>query len=455
MITWASTSFSPRAASFRFRNYQDVEVLTHIVSVSPQVSEPAHTKSEIDLPLTGIVSGSIVRFAGWFVLEGPLRQVRVEAVLREFNDKALCSRFAAERSDVTESIQLDPGHAAYGFELSAHRFDLPPSFCIAIWAYIPDENGSEQGVVICEIKGTNSISAPSPKPRFTPVYVVGLGRSGTTVLMRMLSKHPSLVCGTKYPLELCVSAYHAKLLKIATSSAAPETFSMPQIFSGPYAGPNPFASFGIVPEDVLNKIMAQTHEAGIGHAQRSNDIWYASLADHQRKNAPKYFVEKSVPNQLLVNALNYYADSKIVLLVRNPKDIFLSRVRFNRRRGYKDFGEQVAKNFDDWARAQSNECRFLRAIHSNFGERVVHVVKYESLMADSRAVLGRLCESLGIEANGDALNTMLEMTDADQTEHTSHRTKETDWAEEAQFLPSVERIFSSELSTFCEAYGYS
>jgi hypothetical protein len=310
-------------------------------------------------------------------------------------------------------------------------------------------------VVICEIKGTNSISPSSSKPRFAPLYVVGLGRSGTTVLMRMLSKHPSLVCGTKYPLELCVSAYHAKLLKIATSSAAPETFSMPQIFSGPYAGPNPFASFAIVPEDVLNKIMEQTHEAGLEHAQRSNDIWYASLADHQRKSAPTYFIEKSAPDQLLLNALNYYADSKIVLLVRDPKDIFLSRVRFNRRRGYKDFGEQVARNFDDWARAQSNECRFLRAVHQNFGERVVHVVKYESLMADSRAVLGSLCESLGIEANGDALNTMLEMTDADQTEHASHRTKETDWAEEAQFIPSVERIFSSELSSFCEAYGYS
>lgn len=46
---------------------------------------------------------------------------------------------------------------------------------------------------------------------FSPVQVCSLGRSGTTVLMEAMSKHPNIAMASSYPYEYRYSAYMARL----------------------------------------------------------------------------------------------------------------------------------------------------------------------------------------------------------------------------------------------------
>ena len=277
---------------------------TLIANVTPQVSEPALAKSEVDFPQVGPLCGTNLCFAGWFVLQGAPPQVRVEVVLKEFNNKTLSKGVAVERPDVAASIEVEPGSASYGYELRLHRYDLPPSFNLEVWAYF-EANGEAYGVVVCAVAGTNVADEYMNGPQLSPLYVIGLGRSGTTALMRMLSVHPEIICGSNYPLELCISTYHAKNAKIVASIANHEIFSTPQIFSGPLSGPNPFASLEYVDRFVLDEILDRTNRLGVAHAIQLNEIWYRTLASRDNKRLPKYFAEKSVP-EIIVTALNMY-----------------------------------------------------------------------------------------------------------------------------------------------------
>ena len=345
--------------------------------------------SFLDFPVAGRVAGPSVTLAGWFVLPKTVQNVRVAISLKNLDNKHLSEAAVGERTDVQAGTSLVEGVTTHGYEGRVHGYDLPSTFDLDVWAFY-EHGGEAQAIVLASVVGTNRRDEIeiAPEPRLSPVYVIGLARSGTTVLMRMLGAHPAVVCGDKYPMELCVSTFHARLARLAASTADFSAYTKSHLFSeDEVLGPNPFASLNHVDRGILDEILQISSGAFSRAAVEASEAWYRIIANHDGGRRAALFVEKSQPGRALVTALNVYPRARCIVLVRDPREAFLSRTRFNRKRGTKDFGEQSAMDINHWAQMHVEEHRALLFDHEALRDRVVQVIRYEDLMEEPDRIL--------------------------------------------------------------------
>jgi hypothetical protein len=365
--------------------------------------------TSLDLPECGTILGAYITIAGWFTLETDMQGNAPEIIvlLSEFRDKMMGSATASERKDVMRGNVVSSGHIAVGFELRVNSLDLPPKFTLEVRARALKASMRREWT-ICIIQGCLQQVKLSKLRKFRPIYIIGLGRSGTTVLMRMLGEHPSIVVGQKYPLELCVSTYHARLARLACMFSDYSTYSQSDLFSErAVIGANPFSSLDYVDRVPLDWISAATADLFAEAAAMANDVWYDVLARELGKAYATCFVEKVVPGDQLVTDLNAYADARGIVLVRDLRDVFLSRMRFNRKRGDKAFGAESARDDTHWMEMLLDEARSLMCVHQAYLNRFVTIVRYEELMSDPEGTLGRVIQSLDLDLTQSVLKSMV------------------------------------------------
>jgi hypothetical protein len=75
-----------------------------------------------------------------------------------------------------------------------------------------------------------------------PVQLVGVGRSGTTLLMGLLGRHPEIVVASPFPYEIRASRYWTHLLQRLLEPSAPLWSAHPSTFwrNAWWVGLNPF-----------------------------------------------------------------------------------------------------------------------------------------------------------------------------------------------------------------------
>lgn len=412
--------------------------------------------SFVDLPSPGPTVGPCVTVAGWFVIAKRARDVRVIVSLRTLGDKRLTEAIVGPRNDVHAGVLLADDVTAYGYEARVHGYDLPPKFELEVRSHFEQEE-QPQEILLASIAGTNQLHAPTREAAFAPVYVVGLARSGTTVLTRMIGAHPAIACGDKYPLELCASAFYAKMARLAASTADLAGYSKSNLFAeNDLLGPNPFASLNHVDRDVLDEIVRQSSDVYIRAAADATDAWYGTLARTHLSKRAALFVEKSQPGSVLVSSLNVYPRARCILLVRDPRDSFLSKARFNRKRGTKDFGERVARDVAHWAELHIEDHRALIDHYGAFRERFVEVVRYEDLMDNPLQVMSRICTALGVDRSDDVLASMIEVGKDASGHFAEHRTSNggNDSVPNDE-IQSLLPVIVGQLRSFFYDYGYT
>jgi hypothetical protein len=214
---------------------------------------------------------------------------------------------------------------------------------------------------------------PKGSPRDPPVVLLGVSRSGTTLLKEMLDQHPSL-------------------------SIPPESYFIPQLWDrhGEWPDPQRFVSdigrlarvreWGVTPADVRERISDQPAFADAIQAV------YRAYAD--RRGKPRFGDKTPAYMQRLDVLERAFTGAQYVHLVRDGRDAGLSfiemrrRPRFNwsRPRGLAAFAAQ-------WRREVEGARRFGR-------ERAAgryHELRYEDLLADPELTLRQVCGFLGLE----------------------------------------------------------
>lgn len=234
--------------------------------------------------------------------------------------------------------------------------------------------------------------------KLKPVLVHALGRSGTTFLMRLLASHPEIVAHERYPLEF---PPFRSLVFPSDTEAARILASKRWRFDGD--------------EKALYQPLAKQGRLTDSDIQRI----YEQIARNQDKS-PSYFAEKCLPTADIFDAMKRSPELRVITLLRDPRDIFVSAHAFNQKRGVKAFAERFADTEEDIVLYNKRHYEALLAKNTSSPHRTM--VKYEDLIGDCETVLLSLFAWLGVEAS--RFTTTYVSTRAHALEDGSHVTSQ-------------------------------
>jgi len=228
-----------------------------------------------------------------------------------------------------------------------------------------------------------------------PLAVLTHGRSGGTILLEALSRHPELVVCPRWPHEQRPATYVC--FARASLRLVPE---------GEPAGPEPAKSVyenGRSPfssrEPELERDYGDAVLARLDAAARAGvSDFYRRLAATLGKPAVRVFAEKVYVN-LMVEFARQWPRACLVLLVRDPRDALLSASDFFQREAARPqaLTELLEGRFGQaWQRLPA------RLAAARAAGLTVHLARYEELIAAPERTLTQVAEWAQVSADGVA-----------------------------------------------------
>ena len=264
-----------------------------------------------------------------------------------------------------------------------------------------------------------------------PLIIVSQGRSGTTLMVRLLAAHPEIVAHTAYPCEL-------QLLTFA-------------FFRNHPVGGNPkrleFFRFD-GDEELVYRPLAR----GEPYTATSIRAAYQRIGKNLGK-APRYFVEKSFPDIDLEPIVTTFPDLRFIDLRRDPRDVLMSARAFDARRSCRGFRE---RDGDSDETVVLEYRRVFEVMARNLTKAPYHVIRYEDLILKPKPALASLLDWLGLASSTSIVSLMLETIRGYEIAH--HRTASSEVASigrwRREMSPSLQALYAVHLGDFLKYHGY-
>lgn len=295
-------------------------------------------------------------------------------------------------------------------------------------------------------------SAPEPVVRSTelqPLMVAATGRSGTTTMMQLLGSTPSVVFDRVYAYENAYLSYLLALARVPLEGARTndlwrraavdvEDFIARQGVVGgfPWAPSPSIASGG---DGLDDELFAACWEV---FAKRAR-IYAKELGGPSTE--PKYYAETAP--MWVADRVHRVLGGRTIVLVRDPRDQFLSILSFNAKRGRLSFGVKADDTPESYAvRFVERQRPYLeRAIDPGDPHRCA-IVKFEDLTEHRESTAARLSAWLGV-----TLSTDVEV-DHREEHTTSSRQESSRW--KTEMTPDVLEIFREHLFEHIDTIGW-
>jgi hypothetical protein len=388
--------------------------------------------AELDSPRTGSRGNVyVLHVIGW-VVGREVPAVEVEVL---YNGRVIRrSAVRGSRADVAEALGDIPAETPSTFHALIGMIGLKLQAELTVQAVLAD--GSR--VPIGRLDVVRSPLRGDYVPRLQPLMLTCLGRTGSTWVMKLLTSHPEIVVYRRFPYESAPAKYWLHMLRVLSDpsnfleSADADSFHNELH----WVGQNPYWEESVFEQPALENWSARTYvERLAAFCQTNIDDWYLTLARNQRQTAPVYFAEKHMwPNFLPVVTWELYPAAREVFLVRDPRDMALSIMAFDERRGFTGFGRPAGATDEDYLRGEVRQMAHdLRKSWIARRERA-HLLRYEDLVFQPEETLTALVEYLGLDASPPMIAQMLELgaqpvpdlpgTSYDTSMVSQHRTSE-------------------------------
>ena len=380
------------------------------------------------------------RVSGWAAQ--PAKPEMVVPVRITINGRRTRVEAGEVREDLAHSFAGSTGR--YGFHLD--EYPMPLS------AFIDNEVEVVFAATGEPVPGGRAVMPAIGTPRsmsesrLAPVIVTSTGRSGSSLLMGRLARHPEILVARSHPHELKLLSYYALALNTLVSDADRKRSSDPETMLAAknrfFVGYNPYNDA----EDARDPLVAPFWNTTAPDILRDS---FASLtgAHYQRigektcKPAARFFAEKVGTSDLVRQAAHYmFGELSEILLVRDPRDVICSSKSFWKR------------GFEESVRALRGQYGVMSRPRVERGLRQL-VLRYEDLLTQPRATMADLYRFLGASVVDTDVETEQERA-IFRTHGTSSSPAATVGRWRAELTEEEVAVANRELKSVIDAYGY-
>jgi len=377
------------------------------------------------------------RAMAWLALRSPRRWVgRTETLRRE---QALLGGLAWRR------------YAEWRKRLAARRW--PPR---SLPRHARPVTPARPARVMGAAMATNGARPPDPSPWLTPILVDYFTRDGSTFLMRLLQTSPQVALEDQYPFERKYFNYLWRWSRMLDRGQWPSESWSPSALASitqerhlPLLGPPPWHPRSLIASAPGEASMSRRC-FDLAWEEFSARAAWASTAEDADPAVVRYYAEKHLDTYLLDR--HELPPLQLLVLLRDPRDTYVSINAFNRKRGTPAFGRQrVASDREHLDQLLARQRERLRWIAELLLRDDPAVVRYDELVLDTPGVARRLETQLGIDLDSRAAREDAPMRRA----HVSASSPEASvgrWKQELD--PEIAVVFRHELGAELEAVGF-
>jgi len=328
---------------------------------------------------------------------------------------------SVDRPDIAEAFPDVPGARRSGFSLLLDVLNLPPAFDLRVSGIV----GEAEPTPIARVRGRRRAFEPLPLDGPAPLTVTTLGRTGSTLMMTLLSVHPAIAAYNPVGYDARPFAYQLEAALAMTSPASP----MRMIDSAGqgeawWLGRESLSVEALqrLDEPVRELLLGAPVERLLRAAVERAAAFARELGAAQERPDVRYAAEKSGPAYLPRLLRELCADGREIFLVRDFRDVLASMLAFNAKRGYAAFGREQVDSDEQFVRRLGGH---VAALAAGWRERRdgALLVRYEELVADPAATLSRVLDYLELDSSTSEVAELVDRAQA-LTERTrlQHRT---------------------------------
>ena len=306
-----------------------------------------------------------------------------------------------------------------GFLALQSVLGLPPRHEIHVRAELESGVRAPIGSIVAERAPLQT----TYEPRRQPIMITTFGRTGSMLLMRLLSSHPEVLSYKPHRFEQRIVSYWIDAL---LTMADPTSFLRGVAPQGAVAdrtwwtGAEAPMAWPLRDQAVQEWLGGAAVEELAVVAQQRVDGLYDQIATTTGGGDERYFAEKS---NLRVSGVvsELYPESRELFLVRDFRDMVCSVFSYNEKRGVTGFGRARAGTDREYVEQLGSWAESLARAWGRRRDRA-HVVRYEDLILDPEPALAAALDHVGIDSGAGAIQGMLDELREELPELSEHRT---------------------------------
>lgn len=330
------------------------------------------------------------------------------------------------RPDVAQQYPKSLNSEKSGFSVAISVLGLPPISEVFLYAVLPNEIHICLGIFHIWHKALES----SYQPQLFPVVVTSLGRTGSTLLMRLLSEHTSIAASAEYGYETRAANYWLHMLQVLSQPAdclenPDQVDSFINDLKSVKKHPSSDPRLTVDPQ-LLAWFGYEYPQRLAAFCQENIDRFYQVVIAGQQKysnpqRAVMLFAEKALPKSVVWLMREIYPKSYEIFLVRDFRDVACSIIAFNTKRGDIRFGREEVANDSEFVVLLSEHAKELLRDWKQ-RQSTAHLIRYEDLVLNPVPTLSSLFKYLEIDSSHAEVNRLLNKALQDTPEMIFHRT---------------------------------
>jgi hypothetical protein len=404
------------------------------------------------------VDGYSLDFAGWIVAKGSsVVAIEVSGVgvdARRFNVNI-------RRPDVMQKFPEAPQNTRPGFRGSVSLLPYSHEFELSIHAVIK----GKKPILLSTIKGRRSRLKVAFSPKFQPLMLTNLGRSGSTWVTRLLGQHPQIVTYKPFLKEPRIAGYWMEVFK-ALSEPSSYLQSLVANVSDKHwwlgdSRKSPFPAMTAEPE--MRRLFGETHvQVLAGFFMERIDEFYQAAAKAEGHEGAIYFSERLFGISAFATAMCWelYAKPREIVLVRDFRDMLCSIFAFDAKLGLRRFGRDGAASDEEYVTKQLP--KRVRGLLKQWKDRKdkVHLLRYEDLVLRPEETFKATLQYLELDSSDEVVAQTIqrasELTPELQKKHqTSAGPVQSIGRWRKDLSPSLQKLCMESIGKELAEFGYT